>query len=94
MFIEYKLYMKKCNIYNSLYANNDINKIINIGESYLNNPIFVLDTSYRIIGRSNLADSITSRIDNYNDQSYLLIDTVNIMKKDKCIDNIYSSRTS
>jgi len=94
MFIEYKLYMKKCNIYNSLYANNDINKIINIGESYLNNPIFVLDTSYRIIGRSNLADSITSRIDNYNDQSYLLIDTVNIMKKDKCIDNIYNSSTS
>ena len=94
MFIEYKLYTKKLNIYNSLSACNDISKTLNICESYLNNPIFILDTSYRIIGRSNLANSITSNIETYNHQVYLLIDTVNIMKKDKCIDNIYSSSTS
>ncbi|MBU3183064.1 helix-turn-helix domain-containing protein [Clostridium psychrophilum] len=94
MFIEYKLYVKKLNIYNSLSAYNDINKTLNICETYLNNPIFILDTSYRIIGRSNLANPITSSIKIYNDQAYLLVDTVNIMKKDKCIDNIYSSSTS
>ncbi|MCB2299393.1 PucR family transcriptional regulator [Clostridium tagluense] len=94
MFTEYKLYVKKFNIYNSLSACNDINKTLNICESYLNNPIFILDTSYRIIGRSTFANSITSSIETYNDQAYLLIDTVNIMKKDKCIDNIYSSSTS
>ncbi|MGK0469404.1 PucR family transcriptional regulator [Clostridium sp.] len=94
MFIEYKLYVKKLNIYNSLSDCNDINKTLNICESYLNNPIFILDTSYRIIGRSTLANPITSNIETYNDQAYLLIDTVNIMKKDKCIDNIYSSSTS
>ncbi|WBL48099.1 PucR family transcriptional regulator [Clostridium estertheticum] len=94
MFIEYKLYVKKLNIYNSLSACNDIKKTLNICESYLNNPIFILDTSYRIIGRSTFANSITSSIETYNDQTYLLIDTVNLMKKDKCIDNIYSSSTS
>ncbi|MBU3159191.1 helix-turn-helix domain-containing protein [Clostridium frigoris] len=94
MFIEYKLSTKKLNIYNSLSACNDINKTINLCENYLNNPIFILDTSYRIIGRSTLANTITSSIETYNEQTYLLIDTVNIMKKDKCIDNIYSSRTS
>ncbi|MBX4266632.1 helix-turn-helix domain-containing protein [Clostridium estertheticum] len=94
MFIEYKLYVKKLNIYNSLSACNDINETLNICESYLNNPIFILDTSYRIIGRSTFANSITSSIETYNDQTYLLIDTVNLMKKDKCIDNIYSSSTS
>jgi sugar diacid utilization regulator len=91
MFTEYKLYVKKCNIYNSLYTCNDINKILDIGETYLNNPIFILDTSYRIIGRSNSANSSRSDIQNYNDESYLVIDTVNTMKKDKCIDNIYNS---
>ncbi|WP_243143244.1 PucR family transcriptional regulator [Clostridium estertheticum] len=94
IFIEYKLSVKKLNIYNSLSACNDINKTLNICESYLNNPIFILDTSYRIIGRSTFANSITSSIETYNDQAYLLIDTVNLMKKDKCIDNIYSSSTS
>ena len=94
MFTEYKLYVKKLNIYNSLAAYNDINKTINICENYLKNPIFILDTSYRIIGRSTLANSITSSTKIYNDQAYLLVDFVNIMKKDKCIDNIYSSDTS
>lgn len=94
MFIEYKLYVKKLNIYNSLSAYNDINKTLNICEAYLNNPTFILDTSYRIIGRSTLANSISSSIKVYNDQAYLLVDTVNIMKKDKCIDTIYSSSTS
>ncbi|MCB2313700.1 helix-turn-helix domain-containing protein [Clostridium tagluense] len=94
LFIEYKLYVKKFNIYNSLSACNDINKIINICEGYLNNPIFILDTSYRIIGRSALANAITSSIETYNGKAYLLIDTVNIMREDKCIDNIYSSSTS
>lgn len=94
MFIEYRLSTKKYNIYNMLYNCNDINKILNIAENYLNNPIFILDTSYRIIGRSNLGNSIKSDIQNYNDESYLIIDTVNTMKKDKCIDNIYNLNTA
>lgn len=94
MFTEYKLYVKKCDIYNNLYTCNDINKILNIAENHLNNPIFILDTSYRIIGRSNLGSSIKSDIQNYNDESYLVIDTVNTMKKDKCIDNIYNLNTA
>ncbi len=88
------IYEKKCEIYDSLDSSNNINKILNTGETYLNNPIFILDTSYHIIARSILGDSITSSIENHNGEYYLLIDTVNIMKKDKCIDNIYNSSTA
>lgn len=88
------IHEKKCEIYDSLDSSNNINKILNTGETYLNNPIFILDTSYHIIARSILGDSITSSIENHNGEYYLLIDTVNIMKKDKCIDNIYNSSTA
>ncbi len=94
MLKEYKLYAMKCNIYNELYKCNDINEILNISEEYFNNPIFVLDTSYHIIGRSNLACSITSSIEDHNDESYLVSDVINVMKKEKCIDNIYNSSTA
>ena len=47
--------MKKCEIYDSLFTENSIDEILNITEKYLNNPIFILDTSYHIITRSNLA---------------------------------------
>ncbi|WP_242967959.1 PucR family transcriptional regulator [Tepidibacter mesophilus] len=91
MLIKYRLYEKKYEIHNSLYNCNDTNKILNIGEYYLSNPIFILDTSYRIIARSTTAVSVVDDIQNYNGESYLLVDTVNMMKKNKCIDNIYSS---
>jgi len=94
MFSEYRLYEKKCNLYNSLYSSNDINEILNISENYLNNPIFILDTSYRIIGYSNTASTIDIYTQEYNGESYLLTDIINFMKRDKCIDNIYNSNTA
>jgi len=94
IFTEYKLYAKKFNIYNSLYTFNDMNKTLNIAESYLENPIFILDTSYRIINRSNVANFIKEDILNYKDEYYLVTDIVNTMKKDRCIDNIYSFNKS
>ena len=94
MFSEYRLYEKKCNLYNSLYSSKDINEILNISEKHLNNPIFILDTNYRIIGCSNTASTIEVYTQKYNNESYLLTDFIDFMKRDKCIDNIYNSNTA
>lgn len=94
MFEEYKLYEKKCSLYNKLYSSNDINEILNTSESYLNNPIFILDTSYRIIGCSTTSSTIETYTKKYKDESYLLTDVINFMKRDKCIENIYNSETA
>lgn len=85
------LYKKKYEIYNSLFTENSIDGILNIGENFLSNPIFILDTSYRIITRSNLAKLDNSSIETYNGESYLLLDIIQLMKKNKCIDKIYNS---
>lgn len=85
------LYKKKYELYNSLFTENSIDGILNIGENFLGNPIFILDTSYRIINRSNLAKLDNSSIETYNGESYLLLDIIQLMKKNKCIDNIYNS---
>ncbi len=94
MFTKYNLYEKKYEIYNSLYTCNNINKILNVAQEYLNNPIFILDTSYRILARSSTANTTTDDIQTYNDESYLAADTVNMMKKNKSINNIYNSNKS
>lgn len=91
---EYNLYKKKYELYDSLFAENSIDGILSVAESYLNNPIFILDTSYRIITRSNLAKSENSSIETHNGENYLLSDTINLMKETKCIDNIYKIATS
>ncbi|SMC23986.1 PucR C-terminal helix-turn-helix domain-containing protein [Clostridium acidisoli DSM 12555] len=88
------LYKKKYEIYNSLFTENSIDGILNIGENFLGNPIFILDTSYRIITRSNLAKLDNSSIETHNGESYLLLDIVQLMKKNKCIDNIYNSNNA
>lgn len=85
------LYRKKYELYNSLFTENSIDGILNIGENFLGNPIFILDTSYRIIARSNLAKLDNSSIETHNGESYLLLDIVQLMQKNKCIDNIYNS---
>lgn len=94
MFEKYKIYERKSSLYNRLYTSNDIDEILNTSESYLNNPIFILDTSYRIIGCSTTASTIETYTKKYKDESYLLTDVINFMKRDKCIDNIYSSDTA
>ncbi|MBY7023999.1 MULTISPECIES: helix-turn-helix domain-containing protein [Clostridium] len=85
------LYKKKYELYNSLFTENSIDGILNIGENFLGNPIFILDTSYRIISRSSLAKLDNSSIETHNGESYLLLDIVQLMQKNKCIDNIYNS---
>ena len=85
------LYKKKYELYNSLFTENSIDGILNISENFLGNPIFILDTSYHIIARSNLAKLDNSSIETHNGESYLLLDTIKLMKKNKCIDNIYNS---
>jgi len=88
------LYMKKCEIYDSLFANTSLDDIINITEKYLNNPIFILDTSYHIITRSNLAKTVNSSIETHNGENYLLLNTIELMIKEKCIDTIYTKDNS
>jgi len=88
------LYMKKCEIYDSLFTTNSLDDIINITEKYLNNPIFILDTSYHIITRSNLAKTINSSIETHNGENYLLLNTIELMIKEKCIDTIYTKDNS
>jgi len=85
------LYKKKYELYNSLFTENSIDGILNIGENFLGNPIFILDTSYRIISRSSLAKLDNSSIETHNGENYLLLDIVQLMQKNKCIDNIYNS---
>ncbi|MVX65792.1 PucR family transcriptional regulator [Clostridium chromiireducens] len=85
------LYKKKYELYNSLFTENSMDGILNIGENFLGNPIFILDTSYRIMARSNLAKLDNSSIETHNGESYLLLDIVQLMQKNKCIDNIYNS---
>lgn len=88
------LYEKKYKLYESLFEQNSIDGILNIAEIYLNNPIFILDTSYRVITRSNLAKLENSSIEMRNGENYLLSDTINLMKKNKCIDTIYKTNNS
>jgi len=88
------LHMKKCEIYDSLFTTNSLDDIINITEKYLNNPIFILDTSYHIITRSNLAKTINSSIETHNGENYLLLNNIELMIKEKCIDTIYTKDNS
>jgi len=91
---KYDLYKKKYEIYDSLFSENNIEGILSIAENSLNNPIFILDTSYRIITRSTLAKSENSSIETHNGENYLLLDTIDLMKKNKCIDTIYNTDNS
>lgn len=91
---KYTLHMKKCEIYDSLFTENSINEILNISEKHINNPIFILDTSYRIITRSSLAKCVNSSIETHNGKDYLILDTIKLMIKNKCIDDIYNNDNS
>lgn len=86
-----ELYIKKYSILSSINNDYDINKILDIAENYLNNPIFILDTSYKILGFSKYATLIDGSINNYNDNYYLVSEIVEDMKKDNCMDSIYNS---
>lgn len=94
MYKKHDLYIKKCEIYNSLFNDNNMDTILNIAENCLDNPIFILDTSYHIIIRSHLAQADNSNIETHNGENYLLSDTINLMKKYKCIDNIYTTNNA
>lgn len=91
IFESYSLSIKQNHIYDSLYSSDNMKDILNIAEKYLNNPIFLVDTSYALLCRSNLAQTNNSYIDKYNERYYLKFDIVNLMKKNKCIDTIYNS---
>ncbi len=86
--------IKKYEIYDSLLDNGNIDKILSVTENLLNNQIFILDTSYRIIARSKLAKTNNSNIETHNGEEYLMLDIVALMKKSKCIDNIYNTTNS
>lgn len=86
-----QLYIKKYNILSSINNDYDINKILNIAENYLSNPIFILDTSYKILGFSKIANLTIDSIDNYNENYYLVSEIIEDMKKDSCMDSIYNS---
>ncbi|MDS0525724.1 helix-turn-helix domain-containing protein [Clostridium sp. SHJSY1] len=91
---EHNLYKIKYEIYDSLFSENSIDGILSKAETSLNNPIFILDTSYRIITRSSLAKLENSSIETHNGEDYLLLDTVSLMKKNKCIDIIHNTNNS
>lgn len=82
---------KKGNIYSAIIKAKDINEVLNIGEDNIGNQIFLLDTSYKVLGRSRKAYKNNESIEECNGEEYLLIDKINIMKKEKCIDTIYKT---
>ncbi|GFP76608.1 PucR family transcriptional regulator [Clostridium fungisolvens] len=87
-------YKKKYELYHSLFAESSVDAILSKAENFLGNPIFILDTSYRIITRSNLAKDENSSIESRNGENYLLSGTIDLMKKNKCIDTIYKTNNS
>ncbi|AGX43454.1 hypothetical protein, partial [Clostridium saccharobutylicum] len=91
---EYDLYKEKYELYDSLFTQNNIDGILETVENFLNNPVFILDTSYRFISRSPLARDEISSTETHNEENYLLSDIVSLMKKDKCIDTIYKTTNS
>lgn len=91
LFEKQKLYIKKYNILSSINNNYDINEILNISENYLNNPIFFLDTSYKILGFSKYATLVNGSINNYNENYYLVSEIIEDIKKDNCMNLIYNS---
>lgn len=88
------LYKKQCTIFNSLFEKNDIQGIVNIAESILRNPIFILDTSYHVISRSNQAKKINSSTENHNGSYYLIDNFIELMNTNKCIDSIYNTNSA
>lgn len=91
---ELSSYKKKYELYHSLFAESSVDAILSKAENFLGNPIFILDTSYRIITRSNLAKDENSSIETRNGENYLLSGTIDLMKKNKCIDTIYKTNDS
>ncbi|MFT8352207.1 PucR family transcriptional regulator [Clostridium saccharoperbutylacetonicum] len=85
---------KKLDLYDTLFSQDTIDEILNQAESFLQNPIFLLDTSYRIITRSKYAEAENSSIETHNGEIYLIFDTINLMQKSKCIDTIYNTSNS
>lgn len=71
---------KKLDLYDTLFSQDTIDEILNQAESFLQNPIFLLDTSYRIITRSKYAEAENSSIETYNGENYLIFDTINLMQ--------------
>lgn len=86
-----KLYIKKYTILNSINNNYDINEILNIAENYLNNPILILDTSYKVLGLSKLATLLHDSINSYNKNYYLVSEIIESIKEDNCMNTIYNS---
>ncbi len=84
------IYEKKCTIYNTLFNESSTIEIVNVAEITLDNPIFILDTSYHLLTRSNLAKEENSSLEMHNGEYYLILDTIKLMKENKCIDNIYN----
>lgn len=91
---ENDLYKEKYELYDSLFTQDNIDGILKTVENFLNNPVFILDTSYRFISRSPLARDEISSTETHNEENYLLSDIVSLMKKDKCIDSIYKTTNS
>lgn len=88
------LYKNQCIIFNSMFEKNNIEDIVNIAESILKNPITILDTSYQIITKSNLSKKNNSSIETNSGNCYLRDSFIKLMKKNKCIDSIYSTNKS
>ncbi|MDO4536006.1 MAG: helix-turn-helix domain-containing protein [Clostridium perfringens] len=86
-----KLYIKKYTIFDSINNDFEINEILNIAENYLNNPILILDTSYKILGLSKLATLLHDSINSYNESYYLVSEIIENIKEDNCMDTIYNS---
>ena len=88
------LYKKQCFIFNSLFEKNNVQEIVDTVETIFNNPIFILNTSYKIIAKSPLTNEINSYTETDNGSCYLMSNIINRMNCNKCIDSIYSINKS
>ena len=86
-----QLYIKKYTIFNSITNDFESHEILNIAENYLNNPILILDTSYKILGLSKLATLLHDSINNHNENYYLVSKIIENIKEDNCMNTVYNS---
>jgi sugar diacid utilization regulator len=84
----------KLSLYEALYHGNGIKGILTIAEEYYDSHISVCDTSYNIIATSKVHNKTTYGMNFCKEQIYLDPSAIQIMKRYKIIEKIYTTSSA